>query len=338
MLRRPRRPAVEESDEEQNKKLMKKTKRIVDDEKVEQSIKNRDFSGFIQTITESMKQLQKTDPSFKKLMKNMFDDEADSVGAASSKTEGHKKPLRSRQDSMEKIPDRVEEEADSEDKLSRAHEDKEEILNTTKKLKEKYEHIVGYATRYNQVKDLSLVAADSLYLVRADSFSLAQIWDRITVLVVDADLKSNLSVVYCILHDVPIVNYDWVATSVKCQKVLDPRKFIHPIDLHRTVFDKLSLMIYNPKTKTPSIELQKHIELLSSAILYFGGKVKRFVAEADIVIVPDQHFDRVLSAKGGREVSGHMVALVNHKWVVDSILQGVAKNTSNELYKVAKVK
>ena len=96
--------------------MLKKTKRILDEEKVEQSIRDRDVSGFIQTITESMKQLQKTDPSFKKLMKNILEDEADSQGAASSKTEAGKKLQKSLPDSMEKIPDRFEEEADSEDK------------------------------------------------------------------------------------------------------------------------------------------------------------------------------------------------------------------------------
>ena len=270
-------------------------------------------------------------------MKNILEDEADSQGAASSKTEAGKKLQKSLPDSMEKIPDRFEEEADSEDK-ARALEDKEELANTTKKLKEKFEHIVGYATRYNQVKDLALLAEDSLCLLRADSFSLSQIWDRITALVVDADLKSNLCLVYCILHDVPIVTLDWVATSIKCQKVLDPAKFVHHIDLDRTIFDKLSFMVYNPKTKAPSLELQKQAELLTSAVLYFGGKVKRFICEADILIVPDHHIDRILSAKGTKEIGGQLIALVNHKWVVDSIMQGVAKNTSNELYKIAKFK
>lgn len=325
-------------DEDNIKKAMKKTKKPNFQDKLEQSRKDYDISAFLQGTFERVKnlRLEKTDPSFKNFVEKTIEEGLSQTSLLDNTIHKNRK-INLYASSMGRITDKEEGEEHGSPSLDNTQIEGQECSGKTPEMQRpeyQCDYVVGYISKYNTIRDLkSTMIKDSVKLIRADS--LAKIWDKVNVFLYDSELKQNLSIVYCILHDIPIVRHDWVSTSLKCQKILDPKKFLFDFDFRRNIFDKLSIMVYSHKMKVaPSEIITKETELLKNAILYFGGKVKRFYSETDILIVPESLEEKLQIPQVMKELKDAFITVVNSKWLVDSIIEGIAKNTSNEAYRL----
>lgn len=202
---------------------------------------------------------------------------------------------------------------------------------SAEKLRAEYQLVIGYVSKFNQVKELNRIQNSSCYLIKADS--LLSVYQKVTHLVIGDNHKGSLVLLYCLIAGIPVVGLPWVVQCTKDAKVVDPKPYEVSFDLNHKVFEKKNIAVYRDSNVVSRLSKIAEIEtkLLLESIVKFGGTITE-IANADVLVVLDVHIERLTAAKDKRDIS--LVQAVNKKWVVDCILENTFKNPINPIYEL----